>query len=215
MIAFIFAHPDDETFGPIGTIIRKSKEDEILIVSMCVGTRPGAKTGVSIKRQEAFEQICDSLNAKSVMLDYNDCRLENVTQEVVDIVNQYKPHTIYTHSLNDVHRDHRLVAEACLVAARPKTNSSVNNLLFCEIPSSTEWAFGQYGSFTPNVYEDITDLIEQKKEKLSLYATETYDYPDARSIEHVVDLARLRGSQSGFQYAEAFQLVFSRNHKTQ
>ena len=46
--------------------------------------------------------------------------------EIEKVVNYYKPSTIYTHSMGDINRDHRLTAEASLVAARPKLNSSVN-----------------------------------------------------------------------------------------
>jgi hypothetical protein len=42
-----------------------------------------------------------------------------------------------------------------------------------------------------------------------LYSTETYDYPDARSIENIVNLAKYRGSVVGVTHAESFRLVFS------
>jgi len=46
---------------------------------------------------------------------------------------------------------------------------------------------------------------------LSLYTTETYAYPDARSIEAMEVRAKFRGTQVGVNFAEAFQLVFSKD----
>ena len=214
MIAFIFAHLDDESYGPLGTIAKLSKDNEVFVLALCNGSRPGAT--VSNSRKNAFAQICNNLNIQYEILDNDDCTLEiaKVTSEISKFIAKFKPSTIYTHSVNDIHRDHRMVAEACIVASRPKPDSSVNTVYSCEIPAASEWGFGQYGQFSPNVYEDISEYIQIKKDLLSLYSTETYDYPDARSVQHTVDLARIRGSQVGFDYAESFQLVFSRNHKT-
>ncbi len=58
-----------------------------------------------------------------------------------------------------------------------------------------------------------TAYITLKQLALSKYTTETYDYPDARSVESMITLSKYRGYQVGFNYAEAFQLVFSRYRK--
>jgi len=82
------------------------------------------------------------------------------------------------------------------------------------VPSSTDWTFSQIQpSFQPNSYVDIGDYITLKQLALSKYTTETYDYPDARSVESMITLSKYRGYQVGFNYAEAFQLVFSRYRK--
>jgi LmbE family N-acetylglucosaminyl deacetylase len=100
-----------------------------------------------------------------------------------------------------------------MVAARPKVGSHVKELYFTEMPASTAWSFNQIEpAFKPNVYEDISDFIELKKTVLNLYSTEVYSFPDARSVKAVEVLAEQRGYQSGFNFAEAFQLVFSRRH---
>ena len=128
----------------------------------------------------------------------------------VDLVSTVQPDVIYTNNISDINADHRLISEACMIAARPKLGSTVKDLYFCEIPGSTDWAFNQiHPQFEPNVYMNITDLIEYKARLISLYSTESYAFPDARSVESSVVLARRRGSCVGVEYAEATKLVFS------
>lgn len=213
-IAFIFAHPDDEAFGPSGTISKLAKQHEVFVMSLCNGNRPGAN--VQDQRGQAFQLSCDLLGATPLIWDNPDCSLDNqhVTEHICRVVQHYAPEIIYTHSINDVHLDHRMVAEGCLVASRPKPSSSVNALYYSEVVPSTMWGMGQFGGFNPNVYSDISDVIEIKRKAIELYSTELYDYPDARSVDNVINVASVRGSQAGFNYAEAFQLVFSRDRKT-
>lgn len=213
-VAFIFAHLDDESYGPLGTIATHVKQgDDVFVVSMCRGNRPGAD--VQPERMQVFTEICDMLGVESIIQDQNDTRMSrDETQHRVNrLIEHIAPDVVYTHFNGDVHQDHRLLSECVLVACRPKPDSTVRKLLMCELPASTEWSFGQFGDFRPSVFVDITDYIDIKVEALSMYKTETYDYPDARSVESMRILAAQRGKQSGVNYAEAFQLVFSLSRK--
>lgn len=215
-VLFIFAHPDDESYGPLGTIADLAKNNEVIVVSLCNGARPGNEH-VANTRSETFVQCCEHIGAKWILYNEPDCSLkyDPTLSAIEHLVNHYKPDVVYTHNISDIHRDHRLVAECCLVACRPKPQSTVNELYFCEMPASTSWSFGQISpQFMPNVYKDITDYVELKESMLGLYNTETYEFPDARSIDAVITLAKTRGYQSGFKFAEAFQLVFSRVQRT-
>jgi hypothetical protein len=210
-ILFLFAHPDDEAYGPAGTIAKLSQENQVIVVSLCNGARPGNEH-VADARASAFVKSCEMLGAEWKIYNTPDCALTyDDTLKTIELLVEYcKPDIIYTHNISDIHRDHRLVAECCIVASRPKPNSTVKELYFCEMPSSTAWSFGKFEPlFNPNVFKDITDFIEIKKQVLELYITETYKFPDARSVEAVEILSKYRGYQSGITHAEAFQLVFS------
>jgi len=211
-ILFIFAHPDDESYGPAGTIAKLANNHEVVVISLCNGARPGNEQ-VADLRTDAFIKACQLLGSKYEIYSTPDCALEydSTLKTIETLINHYQPSIVYTHNISDIHRDHRLVAECCMVACRPKPNSPVNELYFCEMPSSTAWSFNQLTpNFEPNVYNDIGEYIDIKKQVMTLYSTEIYNFPDARSIEAMETLAKYRGYTIGFRYAEAFKLIFSK-----
>ena len=215
-ILFVLAHPDDEAYGPAGTIAQLSKDNDVTVISLCNGARPGNEQ-VETSRTDAFVRSCNLLGAKWKIYSTPDCALtyDDTLKTIELLIDYHKPSIVYTHNISDIHRDHRLVAECSMVACRPKADSCVDKLYFCEMPASTPWTFGMIQpQFTPNEYRNVSDMIDLKKQVLELYTTETYKFPDARSVEATEVLAKYRGSQSGFEYAEAFQLVFSRIHKS-
>jgi LmbE family N-acetylglucosaminyl deacetylase len=210
---FLFAHPDDESYGPAGTIAKTSLKNETLVVSLCDGSRPGNEQ-VSYERKKSFKQACDLLGARSEIYNFSDCLLSlpETKSLVENIVNNFKPEIVYTHSIGDLHKDHRIVSQSCMVACRPKLNSTVKKLYFSEMPASSDWSFSQIVSkFEPNTYVDVSNFIDLKKRVLNLYSTEIYEYPDARSVESMEIRSKFRGVQVGVKYAEAFQLIFSRD----
>jgi len=213
-ILFALAHPDDESYGPAGTIAKLAKSGhQVWVLSMCKGDRPGAEE-VSPARQTAFMLNCQRLNAMPILLQNSDVHLDYhvAVKEISRMVTSIKPDIVYTHSTADIHPDHRVTAEATMIACRPKPESTVQKLYMCELPAATEWAFGKMGhTFNPNVFVDISDFISIKTQCIQQYSSEIYEYPDARSIQSAETMAMNRGKQIGVKYAEAFELVYERS----
>lgn len=212
-ILFVIAHPDDEAYGPYGTMARMVQEGhKVTLFCLCNGERPGAES-VAADRVFALKANCEQLGIEWKIWNNKDLSLElnDTAHLLTQLVNTHKPNVVYTHNISDINHDHRVLADATIIACRPKPDSSVNQLYFFEVPSSTDWTFSQLTPvFQPTTYVDITDFIETKKLALSRYHTETYEFPDARSIEATTTLAKYRGYQVGLHYAEAFRLVFDR-----
>ena len=79
----------------------------------------------------------------------------------------------------------------------------------CEIPSSTEWAFGQLAVFVANVFVDVSATLELKIRAMELYESEAREFPHPRSPEALRANALHWGSAAGLRAAEAFHLVRS------
>lgn len=77
-------------------------------------------------------------------------------------IEEIQPEVIFTNFHGDLNIDHRITAEATLVAARPKPMSPVNSLYFYEVLSSTGWKFGSK-QFEPTFL--LTFLIQSHRRK--------------------------------------------------
>lgn len=209
-ILFVLAHPDDEAYGPGGTIAKLAQNHKVTVAVLCNGARPGS-IHVLKARQQAFDKSCKILGVDDAFFGtHDDCSLTLpvAISEMERIVSAVKPSAVYTHNTADLHQDHRIVAEAALVACRPKLGSSVKALYMSE-NIGTDWGFGVVGnSFVPDTFVDVSDTMIMKTKALELYTSEVYEFPDARSIESVKALSRKRGSTVGVRHAEAFQQVF-------
>jgi len=104
-----------------------------------------------------------------------------------------------------VNVDHRVIHEAVLAATRPQIGNPVKELMFFEVPSSTEWApSGSLLAFIPNCFIDISETFEIKRKALEVYSNEMRPFPHPRSLQAVEALAQWRGATVGVAAAEAF-----------
>lgn len=219
-IGVIVAHPDDEVLGCGGTITRLAKEGNqinILILADGESSRNSDKSDVDSKliheRNNSAKKACKILGCKSVdILNLPDNRLDglerlDIIQKIEGFIDKYEPSTVFSHHSGDVNIDHRVVHDAVIAACRPQPGHPVKELLFFEVPSSTEWRPpGSDNSFNPNVYYDITNTLEVKREALMAYEKELRDFPHPRSLRAVKALAEWRGASAGVEAAEAFIL---------
>lgn len=217
----IAAHPDDEVLGCGATIARLTAEGWAVHVLIAAegATSRSAEHDPSIHRGELSDLAKCAETANSILGSTSiklsslpDNRMDGL--ELLDVVKlveaeieHYQPCLVLTHHAGDVNVDHRVLHDAVIAACRPQPHHSVKNLLFFEVPSSTEWrpaASGMY--FTPNYFYDVTDYMAQKLEALRAYESEMRNFPHPRSIEAVEHLARWRGAMVGCAAAEAFML---------
>ncbi len=217
----IAAHPDDEVLGCGATIARLSHEGwrvHVLIVAEGATSRAQkrdivANSGELSALARCAEEANKILGAASVkLLSLPDNRMDSIDLlDIVKIVEEYvlkyKPSVIFTHHAGDVNIDHKILHDAVIAACRPQPNYSVKELLFFEVPSSTEWRPASSGIyFTPNYFYDVSEYISKKMAALSAYNPEMRNFPHPRSVNAVNHLARWRGASVGCEAAEAFML---------
>ena len=215
-ILVLAAHPDDEVLGCGGTIARHAGEgDAVHIVIAAEGAlsrAAGTRADVA-KLQAAARRAGRVLGVRSVsFLGFPDNRMDtvallDVVQAVEAVARRVRPSRVYTHHAGDLNVDHRRLHEAALAAFRPLPGKPAAELLFFEVPSSTEWqAPGGAAAFTPAWHVDIASTLRKKIAALRCYASEMRPFPHPRSMEAVEHLARWRGACAGVQAAEAFML---------
>ena len=214
-VLVIAVHPDDETLGAGGTILKHlSNGDEVhwLIVTSA-HSYPGITKERLSKIDEVIEKVEKAYSFTKVhKLNLPTTQLDNLPKgEIVDhiskVVKEVEPEVMYLPFMNDVHSDHRVVFDAAWSCTKSFRNPTLRKVLMMEALSETEFSNPVDDIFNPNVFSDITDFHEKKLEILKHYESEIGEHPFPRSLESVTALARFRGSTSGCSYAESFMLL--------
>jgi len=145
------------------------------------------------------------------VLRFADTRFEETAllacvHEIERSLMAHHPAIVMTHHGGDLSMDHRWVHQATVAACRPKPGSSVRELLFYEVPSSTEWAFGAFEPFRPSVFVSLDARASSLKMEVlrEAYGVEMREDGHPRSLGAVQALMTLRGAQCGSPTAEAF-----------
>ena len=211
-VLVVAAHPDDETIGCGGTLIRHAHSgDQVKVVFVSDGVSSRDAVGSIQERQFASQSACQFLGAEIVdYLNFPDNRLDTVPLiEIVKKIEQHvtnvSPRTVYTHNAFDLNIDHSVVYRAVMTACRPQPLVSVEEIYTFEIPSSSDWLpSGGVRSFTPNYYVDISATLNKKIAALAAYDMEMRQFPHSRSYQNIKNLAGFRGATVGFEAAEGF-----------
>lgn len=216
-ILVVAAHPDDEVLGCGGYIanqVRSGGEVFVTFLSDGVTSRLGNLGLQEIEsRRNAARLASKVLGVSDVSFgDFPDNKLDaspllEVIKSIETVVERIRPQIVLTHFGGDLNIDHRIVNQAVLTACRPAPKQGVKEILFFEVPSSTEWQVPTEGeAFAPNWFEDISQTLELKIKALMMYEHELRKWPHPRSVKAVEHLARWRGSSCGVDAAEAFVL---------
>lgn len=218
VVAVIAAHADDEVLGCGGAIAKFVKagcQVHVLLLADGETSRsdlnPKDYDKAQKLRNKAAMRANEILGTTSLtMLNFPDNRMDgidllDVVKPVEAFIAEHQPNVVITHFSNDVNIDHQITHQAVVVACRPQPNHCVEELLFMEIASSTEWIpVAGKAIFSPNYWVDITESIDIKMTALSAYKDELRAFPHPRSLEGVKALSTWRGCTVGVVSAESF-----------
>ena len=220
-ILVIVAHPDDETIGCGGTLARHLKKgDYVFCISLTNGI--GARFKKKINKEELFVRQQASTRAQKILgfkwlkeccHDFPDNSLDSVPIiKIIRVIEKakkiVKPDIIYTHNLSDLNIDHRITAEAVLVAFRSQPNEIWQEIRLFEVPSASDYFDNALSKkFNPNLFVNIKQTWQKKLSALKAYSKEMRKYPHSRSLKGIKILAQFRGIQNGIELAEAFDVI--------
>ena len=215
-VIVISAHPDDETLGAGGTILRHVENgDNVfwLIVTNIFEDQGFSKERVSSRQKEIIqvERILGikksfSLNYPTMTLS-SGCLLKMVP-EISTIFSEVQPEIIYTLNRSDAHSDHRTIFDAVMSCTKSFRYPYIKQVLMYECISETEFAPAlAEKAFLPNYFVDISKFMDKKLEAMKIYQSELGEHPFPRSLDNIRALAHFRGASVGVKYAEAFQLL--------
>jgi LmbE family N-acetylglucosaminyl deacetylase len=216
-VLVIAPHPDDETLGCGGTLLKhKSAGDILTWVIVTRGHEPHWSKDILDCKETEIKNVASAYGFQRVTrLDFPTMRMDSVPFEEIigklgKTIEESRPECVYLNHGGDVHSDHRTIFDATMSVLKPFNSSKhgVQRLLSYETLSSTEAMPPMLGrQFLPNVFSDISSHIQTKLDIMSKYTSEIQPYPLPRSLESIKALGRVRGATIGVEYAEAFMLV--------
>ena len=212
-------HPDDETLGAGGTLLRRKAEGGAVawLIVTSISEENGWSAEKVKQRQGEIEEIADlysfdeiySLNFPTTRLDTTP--VGDLITAVSGVFQAFNPNEVFLPNPTDVHTDHRVVFDAVASCTKWFRYPSVSRVLAYETLSETDFSLSLGSRFSPNVFVDIEPFLEDKLRAISIYASELGEFPFPRSLAAIRALAALRGAASGFVAAEAFELLRERS----
>ena len=211
-VLIIAVHPDDETLGCGGTLLKhKANGDEIywLICTTIDKSHPYYETREEeiAKTNEAYDfDSVHNLRLKTMQVD--EYSMSELVGKISKVINEVKPTTIYLPFKGDVHSDHRKIFEASYSCTKSFRYPFIKKIYMIETLSETEFAPStKEDSFIPNVFVDISAFMDKKLEIMKVFESEISEHPFPRSERNLKALATLRGATCGCEYAESFVLL--------
>lgn len=219
-ILTVFAHPDDETLAAGATIAKLTRSGAVVHMAIpATGINARRNMEDAKDREHALanlgvdcQKACAVLGVKAEHLylgEFADNEMDSgsrleLIHWVEGLIAKVRPDLILTHHRYCTNIDHQYCHEAVVIATRPSADLHIP--VWCgEVPSSTGYL--RPVQWEPNLYVGVeTADVERKIKAMQSYKGEARPDPHPRSPEVLRALAKVRGSESGHFFAEAFMV---------
>jgi LmbE family N-acetylglucosaminyl deacetylase len=218
----IFAHPDDEAFGPAGTLLLETRSGtELHLVSLTngnAGTNQDNLSNLGETRLKEWRKAGELIGAKTMHhFGYKDGELNNVamieiSQRIIDLVKTIVNSSTHsdtsiefmTTDLNGItgHIDHIVAARAtCLAFYKLKETNDMNldRIRFACLPisllpqSNVEWIYMEAGRSS----QEIGETIDARHLRQEIIAVMHTHYTQRNDSEYNI---KLQGSDLGLNH---------------
>jgi LmbE family N-acetylglucosaminyl deacetylase len=214
-VLVVAPHPDDETLGAGGTILKHlAAGDDVFWL---VVTAPDPDDWPAEMVEDSLAQVKAVAAAypftNTIELNLPTTRLDQlgnrkIIGEFERVIRDIQPDRVYSVGDTDAHSDHMVVFEQLMLALKPfRQDVKVTEIYAYEALSSTDAGCGWRAPFVPNTYNDISPYMARKLEIMKLFRNQLQSDMLPRSLKSITALGRLRGSTIGVEYAETFRLI--------
>ena len=206
-IICIFAHPDDEAFGPAGTILKLAKNNDIQIICVTDGKSPGTRIkNLAETRKGEFEKSCQTLGVtKTHHLNYKDGEVCNanyheIAENIEKIFDTEEPDILITFDPKGLtgHLDHIGI---CMITTFVfKKRPEIKNLLYYCGSKHFSDLIPSYFVYLPKGYKrnevdhvvDVSDVWEEKTNAIKCHISQKGD------IERYLSLCQILPKEEYF-----------------
>ncbi len=215
---FVVAHPDDELLGAGATMYELAQRSEHISVC-CLSKESVTRCDNLINGLFTSHKALGHIHyyvADFECMRFKDADHHKMVEFIESAIRDCRADAVFTHHPADLHNDHYITSICCQEAVRlPQRQIGyehrIQSFMMFEVPSSTDWKLNpSFDRFSPNTYSPVSvEAIDYKVAAIkNSYIDVIRKHPHPRSEENIKALAVLRGSESGFCYAEAFQTIF-------
>ena len=215
-ILVISVHPDDETLGCGGTLLKhKANGDKThWLIATEIKKSEGFSDSVIKKRNMEIKEVKDIFGFDSIdnlglsTTKVDSYSMSEIVSKISSVIDRIKPNIIYLPFKGDVHSDHKYIFNAAYSCTKVFRYPFVKKIYMMETLSETEFSSCTLENiFVPNVFVDISAFMDKKIQIMNIYKSEIGNHPFPRSEKNIRALATFRGATSGSDYAESFMLL--------
>ena len=196
-ILAIGAHPDDVEVGAGGTLAAHAAAGDVLTI---LTLSRGALGGDMTQRARESQESADILGARLLLRDLEDTHIPegNPTIAIIEeAVADFQPTVVYTHSVHDLHQDHRSVHRAAMVACR-----RVSRVYCFQSPSATV-------EYRPNHFVAVDEYLGRKLKVIDAFGSQS-GIRDYLEPELITATARYWSRYGTGIFAEPFETARDR-----
>lgn len=215
-VVIIAVHPDDETLGCGGTILKHLANGDEVNWIICTDMKESDgfnKSQIKVRTEEikkvgnlyGFKSIHE-LGLSSTKVDQYP--ISEIISKISLIFNKIKPNIIYLPFSGDIHSDHQYIFNAAISCTKVFRYPFIQAIYMMETISETEFSVNNMNIvYSPNTFNNITEFMDQKIQIMKEYKSELGQHPFPRSERNIISLATFRGASSGCEFAESFMLI--------
>ena len=200
-ILMIGAHYDDVELGCGGTAAKLAAEGKnVFKLTLTNNVTLSKHLHINVAYETSVKESAKACEKMGIceITDFEPYECNTLTynteamQRIEDVIYKYDIDTVFMHYLDDLNQDHIAASKLCVTAARHCENVFMyqSNMYILPVP------------YTPNIFIDISDYIDVKREALFQY---TGDHNRNNALFQTnMERNHIWGYSNGVEYAEGF-----------